>query len=728
MLALVLTSGCKPPPQKRAFNANADVKVTDHTLRRLTDVTARVELLATGSFTPGLYEINKTVLAIPPDTKFRLNLALPIKNPAVISTRPATGTLWTSQQMSVNGVPAPQTINLDEGKVTGEFDMMRSIGAFLINLFQVGVERSEDVRGLIAEMKVDEAKLDLRPGSTLRIGMINLHLAEKSSVRFTDVIVDRDLNYEGDCLVDVKFLEGCKWIGEKVDCTFDGGSASLHLRSQYRKDKLVLSLDQSEKSGKQAVVLANSKFRFGKQKRSSTDSDTCAMTVNDLSWVLTKDDRDPDMRTTCFMNFRGTHLNLKTDIHNTVGYFPGNVPARLAVTINDKGRVTDFNTLGPAHASSGKIIIAKKATRLVLYLSDVVLGPVAFDKSGSLEFSLQKGIAHLKQLDWQGNKSKFSLTSAGTSVLEVPRGMLLEKDNPKGPTQVKLPVNIKMGAAVINGTVGTVRLGNLNGKLLVDVDREIQLIGDLDFSIDRARLLDGQGADVKVRGLDISVVTGKTMMKLRNCRLLVSEEALQNAIAKRVPSHLEFDMDKVLVEDKKWRYRNAIAKRVRIENLTLKDMKPDGANRFNFLAAGDVLVDGTVEKGGIFSDEDDEDDWKVRPWKITGHVEGRGKVKYEIHAGDTSKNEVTYQLSMNLPVPEDVELDWSQVAKGIMKLAERKAILSRLRKLEVPVNHSGEIPLFKDGNHMWQNFTFSRMVIKPNGQDTQIEFVANANF
>jgi hypothetical protein len=721
-----MVSGCGNfGVHREEIKADYDVEITDPSIKRLTDVTANIKLVASGTFTPGTYVIGKTPVAIAPNTHFDLKLSLPVNDPKVISTHNATGTFSVNRPISVMAVPVPLTISLYKGTVSGEVDLVRGLAAFFVNLLQVGVI-SGDTHQMIHAMKIHKAVLELRPSSTLKIGPKTVVVGPESTITLSDVLVDSQLNYQAKCLIDVNFEKNCKWKGVRVDTEFDGGKALVGGRAVKRGNQLTMTLlPDSEKPAQ--VTLKNCRFLFGKFKRCSTASRECVLNLKEFSLRHISGQQDDSMHLLSDMDMVGTNLTLKTDIHRTDAYFPGAVPASLQVDLTPgSDSSTHFSTEGDVVAESGTIEIAKKSTRLKLYLGNTKIGKVAYDKFGALAFVLEKGTSKLKQLDWHGNNSKFSLTTAGGSTLTLPSSMLLEKTDSSQPTKVKLPLQVEFGEGILKTPKSVIHLADLNGKVFFNVDREIQINSNVDFTIQRSKLLGAEEVDVKVRGIDLSMINNKATLHLNSCSLVLPEKALAESISKRIPDHLNLDLDKTISEDKHWRYRNAKAKSVKIDNLEITDMKARGSGALSFTATGDAVIEGTVEKGGIIFKTQE---WKECPWNLEAELTGEGLVKYSF-VGDTDslRSRVKYDLTMDLPLPGNMRLDWSKVTSGILRIAERRIIVKRLQKVTVPVSHKGEIDLFEAGDSRWKNFKLTKVAMKSKGDDIQIDFTADAAF
>lgn len=721
---------------KQTISAALDVKVTQPDIKRLLAVTGKLQLVASGKFAAGSYWVGSHNISFAPDTEFRIDLELPVNNPEVISTRNATGSLWTSKQFSVDAIPVPQTIQLGEGKVSGEVDFGRFLGAFLFNILQFG-SNDGGLRNVLAHMKVENARLELRPGAELKFGLKNLHVAKDSTITMSDLVVDHDLNYSGNMLVNLQFEPGCKWLGRKTDCHFNGGNARFNLAIKHVGKALTLELEHtknspnslstkasnkasSSKEAQHDITLKECSFDFGKLKRSNSLSDTCYIDLSQLKWTRFSDTRAPVLELTSKMYLVGTKADIKTDIHETVGIFPGTVPALLVVQPLGENHETHFATTGNATAQSIMVTVAKKASKLSLSLEKSIVGPLSFDKQGDLNFSLQKGTAKFKRVEWTNKDSSFSLCGSDASNLTVPSEMWLEKaTNQK--TKMTLPINLTVGKGQLYIGGSDIELSDLNGKLLFEVDEEVQLKSDLDFSIKKSPFFKDFKADVKARGLDLTVVKGTSTLGLKHCQLLLPDQALEEAIARESPTSYSFDLNKTLVEDKHWRYRNAMAKNVKLSDLKIEKMRPTTDGQMEFIASADVDMQGTVEKCGLIIAKNK---WETKPWQLSGHLTGPGQVTYKFYGTKNDPTKVQYTLEMQLPLPKDLKLDWSQVGAGLLTATERQIILSHLKALTVPVKHQGDLEVF--GETKWSKIKINDLIARPISGGTQIEFSADA--
>ncbi|HEY9718690.1 MAG TPA: hypothetical protein V6C69_14550, partial [Trichormus sp.] len=415
LLLVALLAGCSNnllPPHKQSIRAIAKVDVKDPLFRNITQATDTFELKASGEFRPGVYLIKNTSVHVSPNTKFNLELSLKIDNPAVISTENADGKLVTSVPLIIKGVSLPTSISMHHGTVSGDVDVAQTLGTFFLNVLtspDFDQSNADDTRKMVQTTHVEKAALHLKPGSTLNFGKKSIHVGKDSSIELTDVDVDSDLNYRGNALFHIKFLKDSKWIGERCDVDFNGGEAAVKLQAERKQNVLTLTLMEPH----QALTLTDCAILWGKNKRSSAHSVRGLVDLQELTWQRKDNSPDAALHILATMNLENTHLDLITDTQETNAQFLEKVPCQLQIDIDDQGhRSTQFATHSTQIASTARIDINRPTTNLSIYLDNAKVGPISVDKTGRMEFSLDKGTAKLKQLDWSSAKRTFTLCTA----------------------------------------------------------------------------------------------------------------------------------------------------------------------------------------------------------------------------------------------------------------------------------------------------------------------------
>jgi hypothetical protein len=732
LLVVASMTACGPSLTKRqTINAQYDVKVTNPTIRFITDATAKIDLVASGSFTPGTYSFNKKLVTFSPDTTFSLRLTLPINDAGTIHTRDATGSIWTSQPFQVNGVPAPNMLEFGKGQVSGQVDLVRSLGAFLLTFLQAADDDDpDDMHRLIQSLQVKQARLELRPDSYLDFGEKKFHIGPGSTIDLKNAFVDQHFNYTGKLQVHLNLLDRCQWGSSKTLAKFNGGTADIELDTGKVKNRIGLKLT-TDKADAHLLKLNDLTFLFGKDLRSHSVAETCLMKLKELDWEYVDGAKRPTFYILASLDLKNSKLDLKTDVQETIATFPETLPAQLEMDSDDTGSWTQFGTTDAATAKTVDIAIAKRTTKVNIRLANVVAGPAMLDKTGAMHFALKEGVAELKQLDWHGNRNQFTLIPEGEAHLAIPQGMLLEKVDPTRSTHLNMPISLDMGAAKVDVPWGRATLNNLHGNMIIDIDREIHLSGDIGFNLPRSLLLFGYPVDLDARGFNLSVVEGKTALSFRNCSLVVPQAALDHAINQKVPRSWTLELDKTISKEKEWRYRNAVAKSLEVKNFELDKMRPAPPDAMAFTARGDVNVTGTVEKQTLPTDPLVAPQWSVHPWSLAARLEGDGKIKYKFIANEWPKdNELEYALSMDFPMPADIKLDWSKVAGGFVGTIERKALLAQLKKMTLPLRYAGKVPVVAKGSGaLARHFRVKKLIASPLPDgNTKIDFVADAHF
>jgi hypothetical protein len=728
-----LVHGCTPhlpAPTKHTVPALVKIKIEDQMLQDLAQATERVSISASGEFTPGNYVIKDTTVKIQPGTLFTLQLSVPIDNPSFISTENATGKLSTTKPLIIKGLPAPQSIELKDGKATGDVDILKTVGVFFLNVLQdqfSSETEASDVHNMVANMHVEHAVLSMRPGAYYKVRGKKLHCGTDSTVELNDIAIDSGFNLDGTCVFHLKFLEGSQWVGQRTDCLFNGGKADVKLNIHRINNETTLSLMDK----KQKIALDDCTFKWGMQKRSSAHSEHCTLALQDLVWSKMHKSMKPTLHLLSEMLLQNTHVIVETHSEITDAQFPETVPAKLKVDIDKESRQTQFSTYKTEVASVGTIEINRPSTNLKIYLRDASIGPIALDKFGDLQFSLAHGNANLRQLDWSTAKRTFTLATAGTSTLSLPEGMELSLSGKPHGAKMSLPINVRLGSATFTGANEKLKLANLNGSLQVDVDRDVRISSDMKFSIEDSSMLGKHHVEVEARGLDLHSTEGKAVAHIKNCSVELSDQALEDAIREEMPKSKTWKLDKTF-PDQHWRYRNAKLTQISLTNLHLDSMTHGAANVINFTANGDVRCDGTIEKGGfltVVKHTDDPGKWEKRPWNATGHITGTGAAQYKLIPGDSLANsQLSYTLSMALPIPDDADLDWSQVNDGLLKHTEHAILLSHLKNITVPIKLSSKLRLCDPGDKQWRGVKISNFVVTPSDLGAKLTFVAEAVF
>jgi hypothetical protein len=711
--------------------ASLSLEVKDPFFKRFTEAAESFDVVASGEFKPGIVAVHGVPLKIEKATKFKLSLNLPISDPNHINTANATGQLWTSAPMSLAGAPLPTTIKLSNGTASGECDVMHTIGVFIFNLLQNQIVDSSGgggVHDVLQSMLVEKAVIALRPKAAVDFGKLHLNIGAQSTVQFNNLAIDPNSNYEGECLADLNLLPGCGFDGEKIDFFFEGGRAQFPVHCLRANS--VLNLDLKALKGLKPITLNACVFKFGKNKQYFVKADKVDFNFKKFDWVKKENSQQPEIHMETAMLMNHTNLTMKDKKLDIVADFLHTVPADLIINRDEKIHEHLFSTSGTNIADTFNIAIRRGGSNILIDLANASIGPVNLNKTGELDISLTEGVAALKQIEWSNNKRSFKLITSGASTLAITKGSSMELTRDQGTTSFTLPITIKAGTATLAGRTHKLQLDQLNGSAVVAVDKDVQIDGNLDLSVAHSRLLADHGADIKVRGINLSSKDGQAQLLMKQCAIIIPNKALLAEFNTQLPKKKVFEIHKTVVQDRKWRYRDAVVETATVSAPKIEELTELPANGCSFKACGDVLVDGTIEKSGLLAIIKKTNKWDTKPWSATAHVFGEGSVKYKfVPNASLSDSALNYDLQMDLLMPDDMNLDWSQVNDGFLSKTESSTIVKSVSKLKpVPINYTGNFKLFSKGNAHLQALKIKDFKTKANKDNIEIDFAASSDF
>ncbi|HEY9734288.1 MAG TPA: hypothetical protein V6C89_20420 [Drouetiella sp.] len=729
---LPLLSSCtQVKPQRQTVKADIRIKVEDPVVQRITAITDRFDLEASGKFKGGSFMVRDKTLKFAPDTTFTLKLTLPIEDPKVISTKGATGELVTSQPISINGIPAPEKLILKKGTVTGDVDIVRTIGIFIFNVLEnqnVSDEGGGDWKRAFQQLTINRSSLVLRPDSSMDLGKQHIHIGKDSQLEFKNLVVDSDFNYTGQCIVDVNFANQNTYRGTKIDIDFNGGSMLINFDAKRKNGIVTLSAPGNQKP----IKLTDCIYRFGKEKGSNARANTVLLNEKRFVWQKTEGTDKPAIHFSADMMLQKTVLHILNTKLNLLANFPTSVPAKLDIDRKEDGLMeTNFNTPNLVPAANADITMHRQNEDVNVKLADALVGPISIAKFGDLQLSLANGNAKLREISWGTDEHGFKLSTAGGSTLSITKGMSMDLVKDQEGLTCTLPITLKLGQAQLTSNTMKLGLANLNGNMVMNIDKGVDLDGKINFSVANSNLFGSNKTDVSVNGLSVDSKNGNSSAQLRNCSIVVPMAALQDQIEEHLPDDKVFPINKTMLAERKWRYRNAIVESMTLHNPRLDKIEMTSPGVAKFTASGDADAKGTIEKGGILSVIKGPAKWEKRPWSASAHLIGTGVVNYKILANDAlSKSELDYSASIDLPLPDDIDLDWSQVNDGLLEKAERNAVVKSIQKLK-PLHldfKDKQVKLFPNGQKNFNALKLKNLKSHPVASGLQLDFNASANF
>ena len=720
--------------QKACIKADFDIQVKDPLLKRITQATSDFKIKASGTFAKGEYRINGKSVRIGEDTKFAIDLDLPIDDPSSISTKDATGLLTTSHPFAIAGVTIPQKVELKKGTVTAEVDLMRSLGAFVVEMIEQPIlasTKNDDVASLVQKLVIHSATMHLRPGAKLVVQDQCFHVGKNSQVMLTSLIVDENADYRGACLLDIDFLPGSHFAAPKVDCTFDGGTMKAMLNIRRKGQQLSLSTPRD-----QSIRLNDCTFKFGKYKQNLTRSRIVDIDLKSFDWAEGDETHKAYFAMEAVMALQNSDVEINGKTFNVKAHLPAKEPAELSIQVGDQIAETFFKTHDKAMADKAHVTIVRPSTNLQLHLSNVNLGTIQLLRTGDIDFKITQGKSNLDKVVWESAKNSFDLVCDQGSQLNIAKGMELGVIKENGQLKASYPLVINSRKATLKSQDDELVLTNLKGNLNVIVDQEISLDSNLDLSIPQLAELGNEAADIAVRGLQIANQKNQTQVFLKKCTILIKSHELSDVLAQDLPKSKSWELDQMILKNQTWRYRNGKLKEITVQNPTLDNIKFDTANQADFTATADVKISGEVEKGGIGAIFKKDTKWKPLPWSASATVSGTGTVSYKFEPRHSLNCSVLqYELSMHFKQPKDLDLDWSKVNTGILQKAERSIIIAEIKKSQISDEKKGQPLVIKDKIRLFdradkkslvKRMKIKQFATKPTLQGTQIDFVAEA--
>jgi hypothetical protein len=725
-VGLLCLSGCSHPELK-TVPASFTVELKDPLFRRVSEATESFHVKASGIFNEGTFTIKGIPLKCEPGTTFTLDLNLPIEEPGKINTGVASGKLVTSKPLILSAVPMPQTILLENGQATANIDLVKALGYFLFNALQyqsVDANGGGDFRKIIKTMVAQEAIINLRPDAKFDLGRLHINCDKDSRVVFTNVKLKDDLSYEGQCLLDIKFAKGCKYEGKKVDIEFNDGDTDFVLLAQRKNGVFRLSTEKNLKP----LNVKGVAYRFGKTKQCNVTGDA-VLAFRRFTFDKSEGAEHGEVHALADLDLLQAKLYLKNPKMVLTAAFKKDVNSKLQIDTREAGREYLWSTAKAYPAATMELHINRPNSHVEVLTTDVNVGPVSLDKQGDLGFFMDNGVAQLHQISWSNGKRNFKLLTAQGSTLSIPDGKDFNLNKDSAGMHFSLPLSIKAGSAELIGAKTKLHLSNVKGNVNVVVDKEIELNSDLSLTLDKCAILANNPIDVKVGAIDLSSKSGKSLARFKTCSITVPDAALLATIAAQLPQNKEYKMNKIVLKNQKWRYRDAVINKLIIKKLAIDKVQWSNPNEESFSGNCDVEVDGTVEKGGMLSVIKKTKKWEECPWSATGHLQGKGTVAFKFIPnkclGDSG---LTYYIGITLPPPDDVHLDWSDVSKGLLAGTERSIIVGLIKKMKpVTLNYDGKIDLFKQKRASMQTLSVENVVTRQAKDGVEIGFTADVS-
>src|ERR1700712_4532289 len=101
-------------------------------------------------------------------------------------------------------------------------------------------------------------------------------------------------------------------------------------------------------------------------------------------------------------------------------------------------------------------------------------------------------------------------------------------------------MTLKLGQAKRSSSTMKLGLTNLNGNMVVTIDKGVDLDGKINFSVANSNLFGSDRTDVSVNGLSVASKNGNSSAQLKNCCIVIPLAALKEQTEEHLPDDKVF--------------------------------------------------------------------------------------------------------------------------------------------------------------------------------------------
>lgn len=723
--------------------ADVTIHITDPTFQRLSAVTSKIDVKASGTLREGRYSFRNVPLVVPADTSFTLTLSLPVQNDTTIAVGAATGQLTLSRSISIASVPAPQSVEIKSGQATIDVDFGRTLAAFLIDLFQKKESqlKGAKVQDILNTLQVDQASFRLRPDTALNLKTFKATIGENSTIAFANLKCDEHFNYNGDCAmtINLKSLamlsqEDATTDEKRLQLTASATKLAMNFGLRRQADALTLTWKEGSSSSTKSVVsLAD--FLCG-ARNGTIFGARCDLQIN--SCLLTKriDEEPVDIEMTGILELTEGALISKSPQRRIRATLPGLTTVNVAVNRNQNQSSWQVSSKQGIRATDLEWQIHTKDATVLLNLISADTSAFTLSSGKGLSVSLKQGNLVPSKLIWQ-SQGRSITANLRNAAMVLPKDVHFDINGSDVQTQ-DLKLSLKAPRIELRSGAQRMELRNLQGDVnLKTANDQINLTSKLSMMLKNSADTALPNVPLQIETVQLTATKSAIKASLENCKLSIATTSLAQVIRNSLPERKSFAVNKPVLQNRRWRYRNLNLSNVTLTHPSLSTLEFNENNLIDVEGGADVSASGTVERFqlGLNPSDEGQRGWKEHPWSAKGHVDGSGQVTFRIiPAGSLSETKLGYNLNLKMKVPEDLTVDWSKVAGDIPAKAEQ-AVLGAVVKHAalfsaeegIPIISSGTMPLFKNGDARLKKLKVSTFKTNVNNGILTILFSAQAS-
>lgn len=707
-------SGCT----RTSIPANVSIHITDPTFQRLAAVTSQIDVKATGTLREGRYSFRNVPLVVPADTSFTLTLSLPVQNATTIDVSSATGKLTTSRTISISSVPVPQDLEISSGKATLDVDFGRTLAAFLIDLFQKKESKlNTKIQDVIRTLQVDKAEFRLRPNSSVNLKSFKADIASNSTITFSSLQCDERFNYTGACSLRINLIALAVQSNDSEPSTSNvaienkmqltAADTKLAIDFDVTRNEDVLALKWKEPGDKTKSLISLTDFQCG-ARNGAIFGAHCDLLINNCNLTKRIDEEPIDIKFDGLLRLSEAALISKSPQRRIKAALPGLTTLKVSVDRSQKLSSWQILSQEGVNARNLEWQIHRKNGTAFLELASANTSAFSLSSGKGLSVSLKQGKIVPTKLTWQSQGRSIS-ARLQNSTMVLPNDVHFDISGIGDVQADKIKLSLKAPLVELRKDKQTLELHNLQGDVdLTAANDQIELKSSLSMMVSNSPKTKSNDIPLTIESVRLTATKNGINATLQNCKLTMPTSTLAQTIRSNLPTQKSITVSKPVLQNRKWRYRSMNLTNVTLTRPTLSKLEFEENNMVDVDGAADISASGTIERFqlGLRPADGGARGWKEHPWSAKGHVEGSGKVNYRIITGNSlADTKLAYDLDLKMKVPENLTVDWSQVAGDIPAKAEQALLAAVLKHANlfaaddgIPVKSSGTVPLFKNSD------------------------------
>lgn len=745
LASICLATGCGVKVKPR-IPINVAVPVKEPLFHELLGATRRMSVVASGLLRRGEFVTHGQTVTVPNDTKFWLSLSVPVRDHSSLNLSQAEGKLIIESPIKVMGISTPTSIALEEGQASTELDFARLLAGFMIYCVEgdntAGDSSPEVMNRMLPSMQIAQADFDLIEGAHLNFPTCEMTIGKNSRITLSDLIVsgDKEIDYSGFCLLDLH-ASSLKLIMPKKKRTITLTDCDFKVDLNVKKIGRLLTFDlhdQAPPNGKRKPKDLNVLVATTSRTDNPYGTMMCKGTkirFHDYSLSRTIGSTGLDIKLSGLADLKTVSVNRSRDGGTLAVAFPSLSASQFAFDSTDEFSAYDL-TASDVDCQDFEWKKERQGAVMDLKLGRAHLA--SFDLSGNdgIMLSVSPGEGVPKSLTWSRGKQNFNAVFDKDSTLSINKPVRFSLASSQGGHVEDLPISIHSGVFTLKNGSETFRCDNVKGNFDITAQPELLRIrGDLSTSVhgDDIGLPAMRSAHTAIKSISVEASPKLCSIDLKGCHISLTTEAIMKTVSESIPARKTYVVNKIVQADRKWRYRNVKLDQVTLLDSAISDLHSEKKDSFAVSASTELLANGTVERYQMLgsAEGDDTSKWSTRPWSAKAHLKGDGELTYKfVPAKSLADSSIEYKLTYQMPVPDDLDVNWSEVATGYLGKAEKAVIGSVVKKSKyfdqnIPLSTTGTCKIFDHPDPSLRHVKVTTFSAVPSNEGIDLMFDAH---